>query len=157
MATKHVLMIEDNRGDYRLLEKALTMTGSDATVHLAENGVQALAFLARRGNFHDKPRPDLILLDLNLPVIPGGRILKIIKNDDEWRDIPVFILSSSEQSGEVDSCYNLGAEVFIIKPGLFDSYLAIAESIVTYLTKGEPVTPSNLFRIVGKESAHFAS
>src|SRR5262245_34594027 len=104
---KHVLMIEDNRGDFRLVEKALAMTGSGAHLHLAENGVQALAFLAQRGNFINKPRPDLILLDLNLPVIHGSRVLKIIKDDEVWRDIPVFILSTSEQSNEVDSCLGL--------------------------------------------------
>jgi two-component system, chemotaxis family, response regulator Rcp1 len=147
---KHVLMIEDNRGDFRLVERAIAMTGSAAKMHLAENGVQALAYLAKRGQFKDAPRPDLILLDLNLPVIPGSRVLKIIKQDDQWREIPVFIVSSSERSDEVDACFNLGAEVYIIKPGLFDSYIALAETIVDYLTKGEPVTQSSMFKVVMK-------
>src|SRR3954468_13571960 len=91
----HVLVIEDNLGDFHLLEESFEEQGIPAKLYLAANAVQAFSFLSRQGAYAASPAPDLILLDLTLPVIHGAKILDVIRSTKEWSHLPVVVLSSS--------------------------------------------------------------
>src|SRR5688572_21653606 len=91
-----VLLVEDNRGDVQIIQEAIEHVGAPIEVHVAENAVQAFAYLGQRGVFAGVPRPDVVLMDLRLPVIDGHQALEVIKATPGWSDIPVIVLTSSQ-------------------------------------------------------------
>ena len=111
-----ILMVEDNPGDVRLTVEALKDTKLNNNLNIVENGVEALAYLRREGEYADAPRPDLILLDLNLPKKDGREVLKELKEDEDLGRIPVVILTTTEDAREVTRCYDLGCNVYMTKP-----------------------------------------
>lgn len=111
-----ILLVEDNPGDVRLIEEGLSSMDVDNRMHVARNGDEGLAFLQRRGDHEHAPRPDLILLDLNLPGLSGHELLARVKEDPRLKEIPVVILTTSDDEGDLKESYRLQAAGFITKP-----------------------------------------
>ncbi len=124
-----ILLVEDNPGDVRLTREALKDGKVANTLHVVEDGEQALAFLQKKGAFADAVRPDLILLDLNLPKIDGREVLREIKNDDDLKRIPVVILTTSSAEEDVFRTYSNYANCYITKPIGFDQFISVVKSI----------------------------
>ncbi|WP_342347616.1 response regulator [uncultured Nitrospira sp.] len=111
-----ILLIEDNPADIRLTQEAFREARLHNTIHVAQDGVSAMAFIRQTAPFQHAPRPDLILLDLNLPKKDGREILKEIKSDPHTRTIPVVVLTTSEDEGDVLRSYDLHANAYLVKP-----------------------------------------
>jgi len=124
-----ILLVEDNAGDVRLTMEALKDSGFPARVHVARDGVEAMNYLNRRPPFTDAARPDLILLDLNLPRRTGREVLVDIKSTPELRRIPVMILSTSRSEADVLFSYDNHANCYVQKPMEFDRYFEVVQSI----------------------------
>ena len=124
-----ILMVEDNLGDVRLTQEALSEGKVRNHLHVVADGVEAMAFLRREGEHADAPQPDLILLDLNLPKKSGPEVLAEIKADPELRRIPVVILTVSKAEEDVLKSYNLHANCYITKPVNLDQFLEVVKSI----------------------------
>lgn len=124
-----ILLVEDNPGDVRLAKEALKESGMTSSLSVATDGAQAIAFLRRQGEYVGAPRPDLILLDLNLPRRNGAEVLAEIKQDPELRCIPVVVLSSSGAEEDVMKSYELHANCYIIKPVDLEEYVAVVQSL----------------------------
>jgi len=132
----HILLVEDNQGDARLTLEVLKDFKVANTVSLAKDGVEALAYLHRQGDFADAPHPDLILLDLNLPRKDGHEVLAEIKEDPDLRRIPMVVLTTSQAEQDILNVYNLHANCYITKPGGLDQFMAVVKSIEDFwLTK----------------------
>jgi two-component system, chemotaxis family, response regulator Rcp1 len=115
-----VLLVEDNPGDVRLTREAFRAAGNDVHLHVACDGVEAMAFLKKQGSHSDAPRPALILLDLNLPGMDGREVLARIKLDYDLKAIPTVILSASDARADIDSTYRLQANCYLTKPVQLD-------------------------------------
>jgi two-component system, chemotaxis family, response regulator Rcp1 len=124
-----ILLVEDNPADVRLTVEALKEEKIYNNLHVVTDGEEALAFLRRQGTFSQAVRPDLILLDLNLPKIDGREVLKEIKNDDTLKAIPVVVLTVSQSEEDILKSYNLHANCFITKPVDLKQFIKVAQSI----------------------------
>ena len=131
-----VLLIEDSPGDVRLTREAFRDTNMSVRLHVASDGVEAMAFLRREGNHVHAPRPDLILLDLNLPKMDGREVLVHIKADDNLKTIPTVILTTSEEEADISTSYQLHANCYLNKPVQLEEFEALVKSINDFwLTK----------------------
>jgi two-component system, chemotaxis family, response regulator Rcp1 len=124
-----ILLVEDNPGDVRLTQEALKDAKVVNTLHVVEDGVAAMDFLAQRGRYQQAPRPSLVLLDLNLPRKNGREVLAEIKQDPSLRTIPVVILTTSQAEEDVLRAYSLHANCYITKPVDFGQFTKIIRSI----------------------------
>jgi two-component system, chemotaxis family, response regulator Rcp1 len=124
-----ILLVEDNPGDVRLTQEALREGKVRNHLHVAADGVEAIAFLRREGQYANAPQPDLVLLDLNLPKKSGREVLAEIKEDPDLRRIPVVILTVSKAEEDVLKSYNLHANCYITKPVNLDQFLEVVKSI----------------------------
>lgn len=124
-----ILLAEDNPGDARLTEMALTSSKIRNRLHVVGNGEEAMAFLARGEGYEDAARPDLILLDLNMPRMDGREVLAEIKEHPDLRRIPVVILTSSDAEQDVLSAYDLHANAYVTKPVDLQRFLEIVQQI----------------------------
>jgi chemotaxis family two-component system response regulator Rcp1 len=124
-----ILLVEDNDGDVRLTREALDEGKVANKLIVASDGVEAMAILHRTGNHADKPRPDLILLDLNLPRMDGRKVLAEIKGDPDLRRIPVVVLTTSKAEEDILRTYNLHANCYITKPVDFDKFVSVVKTI----------------------------
>jgi CheY-like chemotaxis protein len=124
-----ILLVEDNPGDVRLTQEALKGAKVANDMHVAKDGVEAMDYLRRRGEHADAPRPDLILLDLNLPRRDGREVLAEIKADPELRSIPVVVLTTSRAEEDILKAYNLNANCYITKPVDFEQFVRVVQSI----------------------------
>jgi chemotaxis family two-component system response regulator Rcp1 len=124
-----ILMVEDNPGDVRLTQEALKEGKVRNNLHVAEDGVEAMALLRREGKYTDAPRPDVILLDLNLPKKDGREVLAEIKEDPNLRRIPVVILTVSQDEQDILKTYDSHANCYITKPVNLDRFLTVVKSI----------------------------
>ncbi|MDM8535378.1 response regulator [Desulfobacterales bacterium HSG17] len=131
----NILLVEDNPGDIRLTQEALKEGKILNTLHVAEDGVKAMAFLLREGQYSNAVRPDLILLDLNLPRKDGREVLAEIKNHEELKRIPVVVLTTSQSEEDILNTYNLHANCYISKPVDLDSFLNVIQSIENFWLK----------------------
>jgi len=127
-----ILLVEDNPGDVRLTEEALKEGKVLNTLHIAKDGIEAMAFLHRKGQYADAPRPDLILLDLNLPKKDGRQVLTEIKTDDELKRIPVVILTTSSAEEDIIKTYSFHANCYIIKPVDLEQFINVIKSIKSF-------------------------
>jgi len=127
-----LLLIEDNYGDVLLTREAFRSARVRNNLAVASDGEQALAMLRRQGPFAGQPRPDLILLDLNLPRLDGREVLASVKNDPELKRIPVIVLTSSKADIDILKSYELRANGYIVKPVTFDRLQEIVASLETF-------------------------
>jgi two-component system, chemotaxis family, response regulator Rcp1 len=125
----HILLVEDNPADADLTSETLISTDENIDLSIAKDGVEALELLHNDGSWSEPGRPTLILLDLNLPRKDGRQVLAVIKSHDLLRRIPVVVLSSSDSEKDVTSCYQLGANCYIAKPGDLQAYRAVVRSL----------------------------
>jgi chemotaxis family two-component system response regulator Rcp1 len=124
-----ILLVEDNPGDVRLTLEAFKDAKVCNNLSVVQDGMEALAFLNREDEFAQAPRPDLILLDLNLPKKDGREVLLEIKADENLRRIPVVILTTSQAEEDIFRTYNLHANCYIAKPVDFDQFIKVIKSI----------------------------
>ena len=124
-----ILLVEDNPGDVRLTEEALRETEIANRLVVVNDGQAALDFLRRNGPYADAPHPDLILLDLNLPKKDGREVLAEIKQDPHLRMIPVVVLTTSRDEGDILKSYDLHANCYVNKPVDLDRFLRIVKNI----------------------------
>ena len=124
-----VLLVEDSPGDVRLTQEAFRDANMSIHLHVAGDGVEAMAFLRRVGVHAKAPRPDLILLDLNLPKMDGREVLAHIKDDEDLRTIPTVILTTSEAEGDIVKSYQLRANCYLSKPVQLDEFESLVKSI----------------------------
>jgi len=124
-----ILLAEDNPGDAKLTRKALEQGNIINNLHVVTDGVEALEYLRREGEYADKPRPDLMLLDLNMPRKDGREVLEETKTDADLRRIPVVVMTSSEAEEDIVQSYDLHANAYLTKPIDFDGFLDVVRSI----------------------------
>jgi two-component system, chemotaxis family, response regulator Rcp1 len=131
-----VLLVEDSPGDVRLTKEAFHDTNPSVHLNVATDGVEAMAFLHHDGVHAQAPRPDLILLDLNLPKMDGREVLAQIKRDDSLKTIPTVVLTTSEAEVDIAKSYQLQANCYLSKPVQLDAFEALVKSINDFwLTK----------------------
>lgn len=123
------LLVEDNPGDVRLTQEALKSHKVKNNLHVVNDGEEAMAFLRKQGRYKDAPRPDIILLDLNLPKKDGREVLAEIKSEPGLKTIPVVIISSSEAEQDIIKSYDLNANCYVTKPVNFDRFIKVVQSI----------------------------
>ncbi|MBO2449118.1 response regulator [Actinomadura barringtoniae] len=124
-----VLLVEDDPGDVLLTTEAFEHNKVKNNLHVVNDGEQAMAFLRREDKYADSPRPDLILLDLNLPRKDGREVLEEIKGDAELRSVPVVVLTTSEADEDILRSYNLHANAYVTKPVDFDQFIQVVRQI----------------------------
>lgn len=124
-----ILLVEDNEGDARLAREALKDSKIRNNLYHVVDGVDAMDFLHQQGKYEQVPRPDLILLDLNLPRMDGREVLAAIKTDDNLKRIPVVILTTSSSEADIFKTYNLHANCYITKPLGLEQFIQVVKSI----------------------------
>ena len=125
----NILLVEDNPADDRLTQEAFKTTRIPNHLHVVRDGSEALAYLEQTGRFNNAPRPDMILLDLNLPKKDGREVLSLIKQSSKYKQIPVVILTTSSEEEDIIHTYNHHANCFITKPADLDEFLDVMKSI----------------------------
>ena len=129
MKPAQVLLIEDNEDDVELTLEALKDSKIRINVHVISDGISAMKFLRRQDGYEDKPRPDLVLLDLNLPLMDGREVLKEIREDINLTDLPVVVLTTSQNEEDILKVYKLHANCYISKPVDFIKFSEIVRQI----------------------------
>jgi len=124
-----ILLAEDNPGDAKLTRKALEQGKVINNLHVVTDGVEAMAYLRQEGEYVDRPRPDLVLLDLNMPRKDGREVLQEIKSEEGLRRIPVVVMTSSEAEEDIVQSYDLHANAYVTKPIDFDGFLDVVGSL----------------------------
>jgi CheY-like chemotaxis protein len=124
-----VLLVEDSPGDVRLTREAFRDAGSSIVLHVVTDGVEAMEFLRHQGAYADVPRPDFILLDLNLPRMDGREVLAHIKDDDGLKTIPTIVLTTSASEADILKSYQLHANCYLTKPVQLDAFETLVKSI----------------------------
>ena len=127
-----ILLVEDNPGDVRLTKEALKEGKVYSNLHAVKDGVEAMEFLRREGRFRGVPRPDIILLDLNLPRKDGREVLQEIKSDDDLKRIPVVVLTTSKAEEDVLRTYNLHANCYVTKPVDLEKFMVVVKTIDSF-------------------------
>lgn len=127
-----ILLVEDSKGDIGLIEEVFEDAKIRNILHIVEDGEEAIAFLRGEGEFSDVPRPDIILLDLNLPKKDGREVLEEVKSDDKLKNIPVVVLTTSKAEEDILRSYNLHANAYITKPVDFDQFIKAVKSIESF-------------------------
>ncbi|MBB2947434.1 CheY-like chemotaxis protein [Actinoplanes lutulentus] len=119
---QHILVVDDDPADTMMIEEALLGVDMPPVVHAVEDGREALDFLRRRGRYAGVPRPDLVLLDLNMPRMGGHEVLRDIKNDDDLKSIPIVVLTTSTAAPDITASYATHANAYVSKPMDLDSF-----------------------------------
>ena len=140
-----IFLIEDNPGDVRLTIEALKECKILNNLHVAVDGIEAMSYLNKEGKFKDKPRPDLIILDLNLPKKDGREVLGEIKGDASLKKIPVVILTTSEAEQDILRSYELHANCYITKPVNMDQFIKVVKSVGDFWFSIVILPPSECF------------
>lgn len=144
--TATILLVEDDEEDRWATTRAFEQSKLPTKLHCTVNGQEALDFLYNRGAFEDRhafPRPDLILLDLNMPVIDGHEVLRQVKADISLRSIPVVVMTTSEQEGDILRTYDLGVNSFITKPVVMDKFVETVRDLGRYWLEIVSLPPKN--------------
>jgi two-component system, chemotaxis family, response regulator Rcp1 len=140
-----VLLVEDSPGDVRLTQEAFRDANMSVHLHVVNDGVEAMAFLHREGTYADAPRPDLTLLDLNMPKMDGRQVLAQIKSDEQLKTIPTVILTTSGSKEDIVTSYQLQANCYLIKPVQLDMFENLVKSINDFwLTKAKLPQPASV-------------
>ena len=139
-----ILLVEDSPSDADLAVEALRESKVQTCIHVVEDGVEAIAFVRQQGEYADKPRPDLILLDLNLPRKDGREVLAELKADPDLAIIPVIVLTTSAAKEDILSSYRLHANCYITKPVDFEQFMDIARAIEHFWLAAVQLPPRGL-------------
>ena len=137
-----ILLIEDSSTDVLMIREALSEAKLLNKIHVAEDGVEALDFLHKRGKFASSPRPNLILLDLNLPRKNGREVLAEIKADKDLKRIPVVVLTTSSAKEDILRSYDLHVNCYVVKPVEFDSFVKAVQSIQHFWSSTVSLPPA---------------
>lgn len=137
-----ILLVEDNRADVRLTQEALRDAKVTNRLHVVGDGELAMAFLHRQPPYHDAPRPDVILLDLNLPKLDGREVLNRVKTDPDLRRIPIIILTTSSDEQDILNAYDNHANGYVTKPVEFNDFAAAMQSIEGFWLTVVTLAPS---------------
>lgn len=132
MIPVEILQVEDNPGDARLAQEALKDSKMKNNLYIVYDGIDAMNFLRKAGKYSDAVTPDLVLLDLNLPLKNGKEVLEEIKSDDDLKRIPVVILTTSKSEEDILKSYNLHANCFITKPIDLSQFIKVIKSIESF-------------------------
>jgi chemotaxis family two-component system response regulator Rcp1 len=124
-----ILLVEDSPGDVRLTQEAFKTANVAVHLNVVLDGIEAMAFLRREGVYADAPRPDLTLLDLNMPRMNGREVLAQIKKDDELKTLPIVILTTSDSEGDIVKSYELHANCYLCKPVQLTAFEDLVKSI----------------------------
>lgn len=124
-----ILLVEDDQDDIFFTEKAFEQQKVTNNLHVVKDGVDAMEFLRQEGEYIDVPRPDIILLDLNLQTMDGDEVLEEMQADEELNTIPVVVLTSSDAEEDIVRSYELNANAYMMKPVDFDGFLDVVDSI----------------------------
>jgi two-component system, chemotaxis family, response regulator Rcp1 len=124
-----ILLVEDNPGDVRLARESLSPNNKLIHLQIACDGAEAIAVLTKQGTHADAPRPDVVMLDLNLPHIDGRKVLAFIKGNDGLKSIPVIIVTASDEEGDIVASYENGAKSYHIKPVLWEEFESLVKTI----------------------------
>ena len=135
-----ILLVEDSEGDVGLIEEVFEDAKIRNNLHVVEDGEEAMLFLNNEGQFSGAPRPDIILLDLNLPKKDGREVLEEVKEDDNLKNIPVVVLTTSKAEEDILRSYNLHANAYITKPVDFDQFIKVIKSIEDFWLEVVKVT-----------------
>ena len=127
-----VLMVEDDPGDVDLTKEALKDSKLSMRIAVVEDGEQAVKYLRRQKPYENAPRPDLILLDLNLPKMDGREVLKEIKCDPDLRTIPICVMTTSEAQADIQRAYGLGANCYVTKPLDLDQFIKVVHHVEAF-------------------------
>jgi CheY-like chemotaxis protein len=136
-----VLLVEDDPGDVLIAREALRASDVESRLSVVNDGVEALAYLRNKGSYRDAPRPDLILLDLNLPRKSGHEVLAEVKADLSLRTIPVVVLTTSRSAEDVTRSYQLHANVYVTKPVDFDDFTEVVKQIDNFFVRIAELPP----------------
>ena len=124
-----LLLVEDDPGDAMMTREVLAESDVELALHVVDNGEAAISFLRQENPYADAPRPDLILLDLNLPRVDGREVLAFVKGDKSLRQIPLVVLSTSDSDDDIAQSYDLHANAFVTKPVDFDSFRSVVRRV----------------------------
>jgi CheY-like chemotaxis protein len=138
-----VLLVEDDPGDVMIAQEALKASSLTSKLTVVPDGVEAIKYLRREDDYSDAPRPDLILLDLNLPKKSGHEVLAEVKADPALRKIPIVVLTTSGAAEDVVRSYDLHANVFVTKPVDFDHFTSVIKQIDDFFLTVAQLPPSN--------------
>jgi CheY-like chemotaxis protein len=130
--TPEILMVDDNPADIDLTSEVLSQSKKHFHVNAVSDGVEAISFLRRQGKYEAAPRPDLVVLDLNLPHIDGCEVLSNIKSDPALARIPVVIFTTSQADSDISRSYQLGANCYLKKPGNLAEFVAVVQSMAEF-------------------------
>ena len=133
-AIRQLLVVEDDEADVELIRRGLEHASARLTLHVVSDGEQALAFLRKKPPYEKAPRPDLVLLDLNLPKIDGREVLRQIKGEQALKSIPVVILTTSEAHKDIAQSYSMGANSYVSKPLSLDEFMIKLKAIESFWT-----------------------
>jgi CheY-like chemotaxis protein len=140
-----VLMADDDPADCLLTEKAFRRAKVESPLHVVHDGAELMDYLKQRGKYadpNDAPRPSLILLDLNMPVMSGREFLEQLGEEPELRRIPVVVLTTSEDERDIVSSYDLGANAYMVKPAAFDDMVSVAKLVKAHWLEAVRLPPS---------------
>lgn len=132
MSERNILLVEDNRGDVRLIEEAFADRELPGKIHAVHSGSEALDWVLQRGDFASSPRPDIVLVDLNLPGISGHTILEEIKSDPDLQRIPVIVLTGSKSEEELNEAYDEYANACLVKPVDPDEFADLIQTFAEF-------------------------
>jgi len=141
--TLQVLLVEDDPGDILITKEAIRASKFVSLLHVVNDGEQALDFLYQRGDYVDVPRPDLVLLDLNLPKVAGHEVLRTLKEDPHLRRIPVVVLSTSQSVDDVMRSYDLHANAYVSKPVDFEAFVDAVSQIDEFFARTVALPPND--------------
>ena len=128
----HILLIEDDDGHAMIVEKSFRSLGAPGTFERVRDGVEGVAYVKREGPYADRPRPQLILLDLKMPRMDGHQVLRILKGDDHFKTIPIVVLTTSDAHNDVEQAYSLHANGYLVKPVNFAKFRELIGAVTSY-------------------------
>ena len=131
----NILVVEDNKFEQEIMKEAFQQSGSISSLYMVNDGVEALQFLNHEGPFQSVPKPNLIILDLNLPKKNGREVLAEIKGDPQKANIPVLIFSNSDTAKDICECYSLKANAYLTKPYDFQEFVKLVKLIDNFWVK----------------------
>ncbi len=137
-----ILLVEDNEGDVGLIKRIMKAKDRN-NIHVAEDGEEAMSFLHKEGRFSNVPRPNIILLDLNLPKKDGREVLKEIKEDDDLKRIPVVILTTSKSEADINRAYDLHANCYLNKPVDFKNFKWVVKAVEKFWLQAAKLPSQN--------------